>query len=68
MVSQATMQSQSDNPAACAHHWVIEIANGRTSPGRCRRCGEVRSFYNTFDDVMTTPGNGWSSDRKTNQG
>ena len=30
----------------CAHHWVIEPANGPTSKGRCRRCREERDFQN----------------------
>ena len=33
--------------ANCAHHWVIEAANGHTSTGVCRRCQEVREFENS---------------------
>jgi len=34
----------------CNHYWVIEIANGPTSTGRCKYCGEVREFYNALPD------------------
>lgn len=29
-----------------AHHWNIETAEGPTSKGVCRRCGETRTFNN----------------------
>ena len=31
----------------CQHHWVIEEANGPTSPGTCQRCGETKEFQNS---------------------
>ena len=31
----------------CAHHWVIESANGPLSEGICLRCGEKREFKNS---------------------
>ena len=34
----------------CAHHWIIEEANGPTSAGKCQRCHEVREFQNSFGD------------------
>ncbi len=34
----------------CTHHWQIAPAQGPTSRGKCRRCGEVRTFNNTLDD------------------
>ena len=33
----------------CAHHWVIEPANGPVSQGECQVCGEVRGFKNFID-------------------
>ena len=33
-------------PATCAHHWVIQPANGPESQGECQRCGAVRRFKN----------------------
>ena len=32
----------------CTHHWVIEVANGPTSNGECKICGETREFFNAF--------------------
>lgn len=32
----------------CHHFWNIEVANGPTSFGRCKYCGESREFYNAF--------------------
>jgi hypothetical protein len=32
------------------HHWVIEPANGVTSPGVCQLCGAEKEFTNTIDD------------------
>jgi hypothetical protein len=29
------------------HHWIIEAANGATSPGVCRLCGAEKEFVNT---------------------
>jgi hypothetical protein len=34
----------------CHHYWVIEVANGPTSLGRCKHCGETRDFFNAFPD------------------
>jgi len=33
----------------CTHWWEIEIANGPTSQGICKFCGETRDFFNSFD-------------------
>jgi hypothetical protein len=30
----------------CQHRWLIEPANGPTSLGLCRLCGERRTFAN----------------------
>ena len=34
----------------CGHFWIIEVANGPTSVGECKYCGEKRAFYNAFPD------------------
>jgi hypothetical protein len=34
----------------CTHHWIIEIPDGDTSHGRCRRCGAVAEFQNYLTD------------------
>ena len=35
---------------ACHHYWVIEVANGPKSLGKCKVCGEKREFFNAFPD------------------
>lgn len=32
----------------CHHFWVIEVANGPTSIGTCKACGDEKVFYNAF--------------------
>ena len=32
----------------CAHHWVIDAANGPVSRGVCKLCHEVREFGNSI--------------------
>lgn len=34
----------------CHHYWVIEVANGPKSRGRCKYCGATREFLNAFPD------------------
>ncbi len=34
----------------CHHYWVIEVANGPKSLGKCKHCGEAREFFNAFPD------------------
>jgi len=34
----------------CTHHWQIEIARGHWSNGKCKNCGAVREFENSFLD------------------
>jgi len=36
----------------CAHYWVIESANGPTSRGVCKFCGEKREFRNSWYDLL----------------
>lgn len=33
----------------CAHHWVIDRANGPVSEGVCQRCEEKREFSNSAE-------------------
>ena len=35
--------------AQCIHHWRIEIPDGPTSTGICRRCGATREFKNYLE-------------------
>ena len=32
----------------CHHYWVIEVADGPTSRGTCKYCGDTREFLNAF--------------------
>jgi hypothetical protein len=40
----------------CHHYWEIETPNGPKSLGRCRHCGEVKEFYNSFDWLIDARG------------
>lgn len=31
----------------CAHHWIIETPQGKTSHGRCKCCGREKLFRNS---------------------
>ena len=33
----------------CAHHWIIETANGPVSRGMCKLCHQVREFGNSIN-------------------
>ena len=35
-----------DAATDCSHHWVIAAPSGKTSPGRCSKCGAARDFQN----------------------
>ena len=39
----------------CAHHWDIAPANGPTSAGVCRNCGESKEFTNTVGGSQVSP-------------
>lgn len=54
-MTEANMQG-TNVPTMCRHHWVIETPNGAVSGGRCKRCGLVREFRNSSEDLM------WDSD------
>ena len=34
----------------CRHYWVIEVANGPASRGRCKFCGAQKEFFNAFPE------------------
>jgi hypothetical protein len=41
------MEAKADlSSSACAHHWIIESPSGESSIGKCKLCGESRSFPN----------------------
>jgi hypothetical protein len=37
---------------SCRHHWIIEPALGPTSQGKCKLCGEVKTFLNVVEEAM----------------
>ena len=49
MVQQAgniAVQEVPEVVLICQHHWVIQAADGPTSSGVCRVCGEAKEFNN----------------------
>ena len=49
MVQQAEKTAVQEVPevtVVCQHHWVIQAADGPTSAGVCRVCGEIKDFKN----------------------
>ena len=40
---------ETEELAACPHHWVIERPSGPVSKGVCQRCGEERDFQNYIE-------------------
>ena len=41
--------SGSIQQTTCEHYWIIDAANGPTSIGTCRKCGEQREFSNSIE-------------------
>ena len=39
----------------CCHYWVIDFADGIDSKGRCKLCGENRSFQNRVPAAPRKP-------------
>ncbi len=33
----------------CLHRWLLDQPNGQMTPGRCRRCGDRRSFLASLE-------------------
>ncbi len=48
-------------PNACPHYWVIESANGPTSHGICKICGEKREFRNSWYEFVAAKKHGADS-------
>ena len=46
MPTKLEPKTASRKQSQCVHHWVIEIASGSTSRGRCKQCDSVRVFRN----------------------
>jgi hypothetical protein len=52
MTTEAIVHAEAQ---ACAHHWLIEPANGPQSLGTCRRCGRQREFFNDPQQAQIQP-------------
>ena len=37
---------------SCHHHWVIDMAKGPVSKGRCEVCGASAEFHNFLSDCL----------------
>lgn len=46
------MGMPNSEPNDCVHYWLIEAPEGPTSKGRCKFCGLVREFNNTWADTF----------------
>ena len=45
-VEAVPVQEVYEGSLVCRHHWLIQAADGPTSAGICRICGENRDFKN----------------------
>ena len=59
-VEVSTVPEISEGSLVCSHHWLIQAADGPTSNGVCRICGETREFKNyvetaTWGDTRLMP-------------
>ena len=54
--------------AGRSHYWIIEAADGPTSKGACKICGEERSFTNQFVLFAIPPDDAPTKGRKPRHG
>jgi len=52
-IESTTVLENSNTKDFCRHHWLIEPANGPSSLGKCKFCGEEKSFDNMLADIMS---------------
>ena len=45
-VEAIPVQEVPEGSLVCRHHWLIQAADGPTSAGVCRICGETKDFKN----------------------
>ncbi len=55
------VQEVPEGSVVCQHHWLIQAADGPTSAGVCRICGEARDFKNYIETAT------WGDTRLTNR-
>lgn len=51
-VSRADGARHNVGSGSCHHHWVIDMAKGPVSRGRCEVCGTSRDFHNFISDCL----------------
>jgi hypothetical protein len=49
---------EKETTQTCQHYWVIEVANGPSSYGTCKYCGEKKKFLNGFPTFNLLKKNG----------
>ncbi|MGD0780250.1 MAG: hypothetical protein ABR954_05665 [Dehalococcoidales bacterium] len=57
-VKTKEMVEEKTEKQACHHFWVIEVANGPSSIGTCKYCGETKEFFNAFPTFNPLKKNG----------
>ena len=60
-VEEAPVEEVPEGSLVCRHHWLIQAADGPTSPGICRICGEARDFKNYVETAS------WGDTRLVNR-
>lgn len=45
----APVEGVAEGSLVCRHHWLIQAADGPSSAGVCRICGETREFKNYME-------------------
>jgi hypothetical protein len=43
-----TLSKSNTKQQECIHHWIIDTPHGQTSYGKCKHCGAVAEFSNTW--------------------
>ena len=64
MVQQVEKSAVQEGPevvVVCQHHWLIQAADGPTSSGVCRLCGETKDFKNYVETAS------WGDTRLVNR-
>ena len=51
-ILQGHRDREAENRYVCQHHWVIDMAAGPVSKGRCQTCGMHREFPNYLSDCL----------------
>ncbi len=57
-VKVAERVAEKTEKPTCHHFWVIEVANGPSSLGTCKYCGETKEFLNAFPTFNPLKKNG----------